>query len=140
MVRFSRPYCRICVIGQRFGQTTLMPSFQTWEMRSPSVSKAKGSPSTTTTSAILPDSEGGPNPRSIDGPVGPSGWFAPRDPNGSIQSDLERLDQFEDGVVTYVDAGQLLELRLSEAGIDVTLDQYPAATHLSTRCPNSSAT
>jgi acetyl esterase/lipase len=69
--------------------------------------------------------EGGTNPRSIDDPADLSGWFAPRDPDGSIERDLERLDQFEDGVVTNVDAGQLLELRLSEAGIDVTLDQYP---------------
>jgi hypothetical protein len=69
--------------------------------------------------------EDGTNPRSIDDAADPSGWFAPRDPDGSIQRDLERLDQFEDGVVTFVDAGQLLELRLSEAGIDVTLDQYP---------------
>jgi hypothetical protein len=28
-------------------------------------------------------------------------------------------------VVTVIDAGQLLELRQSEFGIDVTLDQYP---------------
>jgi enterochelin esterase-like enzyme len=43
----------------------------------------------------------------------------------SIQADLERLDEFDDGVVTYVDAGKLLALRLTEAGFDVTLDEYP---------------
>jgi hypothetical protein len=69
--------------------------------------------------------EDGTGPRAIDDPSDPSGWFAQRDPDGSIQRDLERLDQFQDGVVTFVDAGQLLELRLSEFGIDVTLDQYP---------------
>ena len=69
--------------------------------------------------------EDGTSPRAIDDPSDPSGWFAQRDSDGSIQRDLERLDQFQDEVVTYVDAGQLLELRLSEAGIDVTLDQYP---------------
>ena len=67
----------------------------------------------------------GTSPRAIDDPSDPSGWFAHRDSDGSIQRDLERLNQFEDGVVTFVDAGQLLELRLSEAGIEVTLDQYP---------------
>jgi acetyl esterase/lipase len=69
--------------------------------------------------------EDGTSPRSIDDPSDPSGWFAQRDPDGSIQRDLERLDQLQDEFVTFVDAGQLLELRLSEAGIDVTLDQYP---------------
>ena len=35
------------------------------------------------------------------------------------------VDEFADGVVTYVDAGKLLALRLSGAGFDVTLDEYP---------------
>ncbi|HEX9854363.1 MAG TPA: alpha/beta hydrolase [Acidimicrobiia bacterium] len=67
----------------------------------------------------------GTSPRAIDDPSDPSGWFALRDPDGSIQRDLERLDQFDDGTVTFIDAGQLLELRLSEAGIEVTMDEYP---------------
>jgi hypothetical protein len=67
----------------------------------------------------------GTSPRRIDDPSDPSGWFAQRDLDGSIQLDLEHLDQFQDGVVTFVDAGQLLEHRLTEFGIDVTLDQYP---------------
>jgi len=65
----------------------------------------------------------GTNPRPIGDPS--SGWFAQRDPDGSIQADLERLDEFADGIVNYVDAGKLLALRLSEAGFDVTLDEYP---------------
>ena len=69
--------------------------------------------------------EGGTGRRAIDDPSDESGWFAHRDPDGSIQRDLERLDQFEDGFVTFIDAGQLLALRLSEAGIEVTLDEYP---------------
>ncbi len=69
--------------------------------------------------------EDGTGRRAIDDPSDESGWFAHRDPDGSIQRDLERLDQFEDGVVTVIDAGQLLALRLSEAGIEVTLDEYP---------------
>jgi len=67
----------------------------------------------------------GTSPRRIDDPSDPSGWFAQRDLDGSIQLDLEHLDQFQDGVVTFVDAGQLLEHRLTEFGIDVTLDEYP---------------
>ena len=43
--------------GTRMPQTTRTPSFQTCSMRSRSVSNANGSPSTTTTSAILPGLE-----------------------------------------------------------------------------------
>jgi hypothetical protein len=68
---------------------------------------------------------GGTGGRTIGDPLDESGWFAHRDPEGSIQRDLERLGQFEDGAVSTVDAGQLLELRLSEFGIEVTLDEYP---------------
>lgn len=67
----------------------------------------------------------GTNPRTIGDPSDVSGWFAQRDPEGLIQADLESLDQFADGVVTYVDAGQLLDLRLSRAGLNVSLDEYP---------------
>ncbi len=48
-----------------------------------------------------------------------------RDPDGSIRADLAQLNQLEDGVISFIDAGQLLELRLSTAGIEVTLDGYP---------------
>lgn len=64
----------------------------------------------------------GTNPRPIGDPS--SGWFAQRDPDGSIKADLERLDEFADGVMTYVDAGKLVALRLSRAGFQVTLDEY----------------
>jgi hypothetical protein len=67
----------------------------------------------------------GTNPRTIGDPSDGSGWFAQRDPDGSIQADLESVDQFADGVVTYVDAAQLLALRLAKAGNVVTLDEYP---------------
>jgi predicted esterase len=67
----------------------------------------------------------GTNPRRIGDPADETGWLAERDPDGSIRADLERLGQLEDGIVSYVDAGQLLELRLSEGGLTVTLDEYP---------------
>lgn len=67
----------------------------------------------------------GTSPRTFDDASDPGGWLAERDPDGSIRADLVRLNQLEDQVITFVDAGQLLELRLSEAGVDVTLDAYP---------------
>jgi len=67
----------------------------------------------------------GTSPRAIDDPSAETGWLAQRDPDGSIRTDLDRLNQIEDGIVSFIDAGQLLELRLTEAGIDVTLDGYP---------------
>ena len=39
--------------------------------------------------------------------------------------DLERLDCLSDGVVDQVDAGQLLHLRVADAGMEVGLDLYP---------------
>lgn len=66
----------------------------------------------------------GTNPRTISDPSDASGWLAERDPDGSIRADLDRLNQLDDGVMSFIDAGQLLELRLAEAGIEVTLDQY----------------
>lgn len=67
----------------------------------------------------------GTNARPIGDLSDESGWFAQRDPDGSIRADLDRLGQLEDGIVTYIDASQLLALRLSEAGFEVTLDEYP---------------
>ena len=71
--------------------------------------------------------EGDAQPRQIGDLVDDAGWFAQRDPDGSIQADLERLGQLSDGTVDYRDAVELLYLRLDEAGIDATLDVYPGA-------------
>ena len=68
--------------------------------------------------------EGGTSPRAIDDP-NLSGWLDLRDPDGSIRTDLDGLGQLEDGIISFIDAGRLLELRLSTAGIKVTLDEYP---------------
>ena len=51
--------------------------------------------------------------------------LALRDPDGSIRADLGRLDQLEDGIISNVDAAQLLQLRRSEAGFEATIDEYP---------------
>ena len=69
--------------------------------------------------------ENGTAPRNIGDPSDESGWLAQRDPDGSIPSDLDQLNQLEDGIISNSDAARLLELRLSTVGIEVTLDGFP---------------
>ena len=69
--------------------------------------------------------EDGTAARTFDDPWDAAGWLAQRDPDGSIRDDLDRLDQLDDGVVSFIDEGQLMDLRLREAGIEVSLDSYP---------------
>ncbi len=76
----------------------------------------------------------GTAPRDVDDPANPT-WVTQRDPAGSIRSDLERLDQLADGVVSYVDAAQLLDLRLREAGFDVTLEITPGGHTVAEKLP-----
>lgn len=73
----------------------------------------------------------GTNPRSLRSIDDESGWFASRDADGSIRADLDRLDQLEDGILSYVDTGQLLHLRMAKAGFAVSLDEYPGG-HITT--------
>jgi acetyl esterase/lipase len=77
----------------------------------------------------------GTSPRVIGDPADASGWLARRDPGGSIRADLDRLGQLDDGVISFIDAGQLLELRLREAGIEVTLDEYPGGHTTGNKVP-----
>jgi acetyl esterase/lipase len=63
--------------------------------------------------------------RTFDDPWDETGWLAQRDPNGSIRDDLDRLGQLDDGAISFIDEGQLMALRLEEAGIEVTLHNYP---------------
>ncbi len=76
----------------------------------------------------------GTAPRDIDDSANPT-WLAERDPAGSIRSDLERLDQLADGVVSYLDAAQLLELRLRESDVDVTLEITPGGHTIAEKLP-----
>ena len=64
-------------------------------------------------------------PRTFDDPWDETGWLAQRDPDGSIREDLDRLGQLDDGVISFIDQGQFMALRLGGAGIEVTLDNYP---------------
>lgn len=74
------------------------------------------------------------SPRSIDDPAN-QGWFDERDPDGSIRADLKALGRLEDGRVTSIDAGELMKLRLGEAGLDVTLDSYPGGHTTANKIP-----
>jgi hypothetical protein len=76
----------------------------------------------------------GTAPRDIDDAGNPT-WIAERDPAGSIRSDLGRLDLLADDVVSYLDAAQLLELRLQEAGVDVTLEITPGGHTVADKLP-----
>lgn len=77
----------------------------------------------------------GTNPRTFVDPWDETGWLALRDPTGSIRADLEQLGQLEDGVISTVDAGQLLAFRLSEAGFEVILDEYPGGHTVGNKVP-----
>lgn len=77
------------------------------------------------TTFLLWVAEDGTSPRPIDDPEDPEGWFYQRDADGSIQSDLMRVDEFNDGVVTFVDAGRLLHLRLYKAKLASSLAVLP---------------
>lgn len=70
----------------------------------------------------------GTYPRSFDDPWDEDGWFAQRDPDGTIRNDLDELGQLEDGLIMMSDEGLLLATRLQQAGIDATIDMLPG-TH-----------
>ena len=64
-------------------------------------------------------------PRSFGDPWDEGGWFAQRDPDGTIREDLDELGELDDGVITYIDEGLLLSTRVQQAGIDTTFDILP---------------
>ncbi len=70
----------------------------------------------------MPENDTGPRPIE-DG----SDWLSSRDADGSIRADLDELGMLDDGIISNRDAARLLELRLTDAGLDVTLDEYPGA-------------
>lgn len=77
----------------------------------------------------------GTNRRRLDDPPEETAWLALRDPTGSITADLERIGQLDDELISTVDAGELLALRLSEAGFAVTLDAYPGGHTIANKVP-----
>ena len=60
----------------------------------------------------------------LDDPAAP-GWLAERDPDGAIRRDLDALGRLDDGIVDYVDAAHLIDLRLREAGVGTELEILP---------------
>ena len=79
----------------------------------------------------------GSYPRSIDDPWDEDGWFAQRDPDGTIRPDLDEFGALDDGVIDYIDEGLLLATRLQRAGIDTTFDVLPGRHGVTTRSPKS---
>jgi acetyl esterase/lipase len=64
-------------------------------------------------------------PRYTDDAWDEDSWLASRDPDGSIRSDLDDLGLLNDQVISHIDEGALLTLRLTRHGLDATHDLYP---------------
>ena len=73
--------------------------------------------------------------RSFDDPWDEDGWFAQRDPDGTIREDLGELDELDDGTISYIDEGLLLATRLQQAGIDTTFELLPGNHEAHTAVP-----
>lgn len=74
-------------------------------------------------------------PRTFDDPWDEDGWFAQRDPDGTIRADLDELGALDDGVIDYIDQGLLLATRLQQAGIDAIVDTFPGGHTSSDKVP-----
>lgn len=60
------------------------------------------------------------NSAAIDDPPAEDSWIWSRDPDGDIVEDLGEVDAFADGVITFSDNARLMNLRMMQAGIDVS--------------------
>jgi len=74
-------------------------------------------------------------PRTFDDPWDEDGWFALRDPDGTIRADLDELGELDDGIISYIDAGLLLATRLQQAGYDATFEIVPGDHMTALRVP-----
>ncbi|MEN8234871.1 MAG: hypothetical protein ABFR89_08110 [Actinomycetota bacterium] len=79
--------------------------------------------------------ERGTLPRTFDDPWDDDGWFAQRDPDGTIREDLDELGELDDGIISFIDEGFLLATRLQQAGVDVTIDIHPGGHTTSDKIP-----
>jgi acetyl esterase/lipase len=77
----------------------------------------------------------GTQARAFDDPWAADGWLAQRDPDGSIRQDLQALGQLDDGVISFIDEGELLAARLQSAGLDATVELYPGGHTISGKLP-----
>ena len=73
--------------------------------------------------------------RPFDDPWDENGWFAQRDPDGTIREDLDELGELDDGTISYIDEGLLLSTRLQQAGIDTTFDMLTGGHEAHTNTP-----
>ncbi len=64
-------------------------------------------------------------PRHVEDAWDEDSWLAIRDPDGSIRSDLDDLGLLDDQLVSHIDEGTLLTMRLARHGLDATHDLYP---------------
>ena len=60
------------------------------------------------------------NSNEIDDPPSADSWIWTRDPDGDIVEDLAAVEAFDDGLLTFSDNSRLMELRMLQAGIDVS--------------------
>ena len=67
------------------------------------------------------------NSNQIEDPPSVDSWVWSRDPDGDIVEDLAAVGAFADGLITYGDNARLMELRMLQAGIDVTYSESDAA-------------
>ncbi len=63
------------------------------------------------------------NSNTIDDPPTGDSWIWSRDPTGTLVADLATVDAFDDGLITFRDNARLMQLRMTQAGIDVTYDE-----------------
>lgn len=77
----------------------------------------------------------GTNARTFADASDEAGWLALRDPTGSIRADLDQRGMLDDGVISTVDAGELLAFRLTESGLEATLDAYPGGHTVGNKVP-----
>ena len=77
----------------------------------------------------------GTGTRTFDDAWDDDGWFAQRDPDGTIRADLDALGQLDDGIISFFDEGILLAYRLESVGADVTVDEFPGGHRVGDKVP-----
>ena len=67
------------------------------------------------------------NSKRIDDPPGLDSWVWTRDPDGDIVEDLAAVDAFDGALITFSDNTRLMNLRMTQAGVDVSYYESDAA-------------
>jgi pimeloyl-ACP methyl ester carboxylesterase len=61
---------------------------------------------------------------------GETGWLAARDPDGTLTSELEAINAFEDDFIAPDETDRVLGAALRTYGADVTYEEMPGSTHI----------